>query len=365
VEKCGGFSAFSYGRIKGYIRVIAYIGRRLLLLPLVIFGVTLIIFLFMEMIDPYKRLSLYVNENVLDKIKIEDFPRLLHKYGLDRPFHERYAEWITNLFHGNLGYSVTGQMSVREALVKYFPASAELALFAIFPIVFFSVRMGVFAAVRRNSIWDHGTRVLAITGWSLPTYVAGLLILMLFYGTTGWFSPGRLSTWTLPIVQSSKFVHYTGMNTIDALLNGNGAVFADALRHLIMPVVTLSCLSWALILRVTRSSMLETLRQDYITSARAKGLKERVVVQKHAKRNAMIPVVTLAGLMVAGLLNGVVVTEVIFNYPGLGRFAARAALGFDAAGVLGFAMFNAALLVITNLVVDVLYAMINPRVRLA
>lgn len=344
--------------------MISYIIRRLLLLPLVIFGVTLIIFLLMEMIGPYKRLALYVDENVLAKTKIEDFPRLLHKYGLDRPFHERYMEWITNLFRGNLGYSVTGQMPVKEALAEYFPASAELTLFAIFPIVFFSIRLGVFAAVHRNSIWDHGTRIVAITGWSLPTYVAGLLMLMLFYGVTNWFPPGRLSTWTLPIVQSSNFVHYTGMNTIDALLNANGRVFADALRHLVMPVVTLSYLSLALILRVTRSSMLETLSQDYITSARAKGLKERIVIQKHAKRNAMLPVVTLAGLVVAGLLNGVVVTEVIFNYPGLGRFAARAALGFDAAGILGFAMFNATLLVITNLVIDVMYAMINPRVRL-
>jgi ABC-type dipeptide/oligopeptide/nickel transport system permease component len=344
--------------------VIAYVGRRLLLLPVVIFGVTLIIFLLMEMIDPYKRLALYVNDNVLTKTRIEDFPRLLHKYGLDRPFYERYTKWIKNLFHGNLGYSVTAQMGVTEAILKYFPASAELALFAVFPIVFFSVRMGVFAAVRRNSIWDHGTRVMAITGWSLPTYVAGLLMLMLFYGMTGWFPPGRLSTWTLPIIQSSNFVRYTGMNTLDALLNGHGAVFADALRHLVIPVATLSGLSWALILRVTRSSMLETLRQDYVTCARAKGLKERVVVHRHAKRNAMLPVITLAGLVVASLLNGVVITEVIFNYPGLGQFAARAALGFDAAGVLGFAIFNATLLVIANLVVDVMVAVINPRVRL-
>jgi peptide/nickel transport system permease protein len=335
-----------------------------LLLPAVIFGVTLIIFLLMEAIDPYKRLSLYVNENVLSKVREEDFPRLLHKYGLDRPFYERYYEWLTNLFHGDLGYSPTAQLQVKQAILKYFPASAELALFAIFPLVFLSVRMGVFSAVHRDTVWDHGARVMAITGWSFPTFVAGLLMLLIFYGILNWFPPGRLSVWTIPVLRSPNFVRYTGLNTVDALLNGNWRLFLDALRHLVAPVITLSYISWALLLRVTRSSMLETLQQDYITTARSKGLRERVVVQKHARRNAMIPVVTLAGLVVADLLNGVVITEVIFNYPGLGRYAASAALGLDIAGVLGFALFNATLLVVTNLVVDVMYAVIDPRVRL-
>lgn len=344
--------------------MITYIIRRLLLLPVVIFGVTLAIFLLMEMIDPYKRLTLYVNENVLSKARPEDFPRLLHKHGLDRPFYKRYLEWLTNLFHGDLGYSPTAQLGVGRAIAKYFPASAELTLFAIFPLVFLSVRMGIFSAVHHNSILDHGTRIMAITGWSFPTFVAGLLALLIFYGILGWFPPGRLSTWTIPIVRSASFVRYTGLNTIDALLNANWPIFLDALRHLVAPVITLSYISWALILRVSRSSMLETLRQDYITTARSKGLREGVVIQKHAKRNAMIPVVTLAGLVAAGLLNGVVITEVIFNYPGLGRFAASAALRLDIAGVLGFAIFNATLLVLTNLVVDVMYAVIDPRIVL-
>jgi len=165
-------------------------------------------------------------------------------------------------------------------------------------------------------------------------------------------------------MRSASFVRYTGLNTIDAILNGNWRILLDALRHLVLPVTTLSYISWALILRITRSSMLETLRQDYITTARAKGVKERVVIQRHAKRNALIPVVTIAGWTVAGLMGGVVITETIFNYPGLGRFAASAAIQLDIPAVLGFALFNGVLMVLANLAVDVMYAVIDPRIRL-
>ena len=342
----------------------AYIVRRLLFLPVVIFGVTLLIFMLVQFIDPYKRLTLYVNENVLSKAKPEDFPRLVHKYGLDRPIYVQYADWLKGVLHGDLGYSVSAQLEVGRAIMKYLPASAELALFSILPLIVLSIRMGVFSAVHRDTIWDHGTRVMAITGWSFPTFVAGLLMLLVFYGMLNWFPPGRLSTWTIPVLRSSDFVSYTGLNTVDALLNGNWRLFLDALRHLVAPVITLSYISWALILRVTRSSMLETLQQDYITTARSKGLRERVVVQKHARRNAMIPVATLAGTTVALLLNGVVITETVFNYPGLGRFAAKAALQLDVAAVLGVAIFNGIVMVLANLVVDVMYAVIDPRVRL-
>jgi peptide/nickel transport system permease protein len=154
------------------------------------------------------------------------------------------------------------------------------------------------------------------------------------------------------------------MHTIDAILNGNPTVLGDALRHLVLPVLTLASLSWAMLMRLMRSSMLETLRQDYIVTARSKGLPESVVVNKHAQRNALLPVTTVAGLMIAGLLNGVVVTEAIFNYHGLGQFAAEAAISLDTASIVGFSLFNGVLLVVTNLIVDLLYAWFDPRVRL-
>jgi len=187
---------------------------------------------------------------------------------------------------------------------------------------------------------------------------------MLFYAKLGWFPPSRLSDWANQIVISPQFTRYTSMNTFDALLNGRLDIFWDAIRHLILPVITLSYLSWALILRVTRSSMLEVLRQDYVTTARAKGLDEKVVINKHARPNAMIPVATVGGIMLLNLASGVVITETVFNYRGMGWFIAHSALHLDVISVMGFALFNGVLIVLGNLVVDILYAYLDPRVRL-
>jgi len=345
--------------------MLSYVARRILFLPVVVFGVTLLIFVMMQFIDPYKRLSLYVNENVMAHLTTtEQWEELLHNYGLDRPVWVQYASWMNGLFHGKLGYSPSAQMEVGAAIKKFLPATAELALLSVLPIILIAVKLGVFSAVHQDTLADHTTRIVAITGWSIPTFVMGLSLLLIFYGWLGIFPPQRLSTWTIPLLRSGAIVRYTGMMTIDALLNGNWRLFVDAISHLVLPIITLSYISWAMILRVARSSMLETLRQDYITTARAKGLKERVVINKHAKRNAMIPVITLAGMTVAGLMGGVVITETIFNLPGLGRFAAKAAQTLDVPAILGFAMFNGVLMVTANLVVDVMYAVIDPRIRL-
>ncbi|MDY7042229.1 MAG: ABC transporter permease, partial [Chloroflexota bacterium] len=163
---------------------------------------------------------------------------------------------------------------------------------------------------------------------------------------------------------SDAFTRYTQMNTIDALLNARFDIFLDALRHLVLPVTTLAYLNWAYMLRVTRSSMLDTLRQDYLTTARAKGMDEREVIWKHAVPNGLIPVVTVGGLIFIGLLNGVVITETVFNYPGMGSFLAEAALSLDVVSVLGITLFSSLILVGGNLIVDVLYGFIDPRIRL-
>ena len=174
-----------------------------------------------------------------------------------------------------------------------------------------------------------------------------------------------MSDWVSQLLYSGEFTQYTKLLTIDALLNGRFDVFLDALRHMFLPVLTLSYINWATFVRVTRSSMLETLRMDYVTTARAKGLKENDVINQHARPNAMISITTLAGLRVAGLLGGVVITETVFNYPGIGKAAADAAQQLDVVTVLGFAVFNGLVLILANLVVDILYGFIDPRVRLA
>jgi peptide/nickel transport system permease protein len=206
--------------------------------------------------------------------------------------------------------------------------------------------------------------VFSIVGYSFPTFVFGLLLMMIFYAQLHWFPTGRVSDWANAVIHSPGYHNYTGMVTVDAVLNLRFDILLDGWRHLVLPVITLSFVSWAVFLRITRSSMLETLRQEYVTTARAKGLRENDVVNKHARPNALIPVVTYAGLTVAGLLGGVVFTETIFNFPGIGSAAASAAAQLDVVTVLALTLLTGLILILANLVVDVLYAVLDPRVRL-
>lgn len=341
-----------------------YVLRRLLLLPLVLIGVTLLIFGLLQLLSPFSRLAMYVTNPDQLKQGPEQLQQMVEDLGLDDPVHIQYGRWLAQVLRGDLGWSETGRLPVAEALATRIPGTLELALYAVLPVIFGGIWLGKLTAVHQNKPLDHVGRVVAIVGWSFPTFVLGLLALMVFYGMLRWFPPGRLSIAAQRIVDSEAFTVYTGLHTIDGLLNWNWSVVGDALRHLVMPVTTLAYLSWALIMRVMRSSMLESLRQDYVTTARAKGLRERTVINKHARRNALLPVTTIAGTMFAGLMGGVVVTESVFNRPGLGRFAASAATQLDIPSVLGFALFNGVVFVTVNLVVDILYAYFDPRVRL-
>lgn len=225
--------------------------------------------------------------------------------------------------------------------------------------------LGVKAAVNQNKFVDQAARVYSIIGTSFPTFVFGLLILMLLYAKAGWFYPGKMSDWVSKLIFSGQFKQYTHLLSIDALLNLRFDVFWDAMRHMIMPIITLSYINWATFVRVTRSSMLETLRQDYVVTARAKGLKESDVINRHARPNAMLPIVTMAGSSIVSLLGGVVITETVFNYPGIGKASADAAANLDVVTILGLAIFTGTILILSNLIVDVIYAFIDPRVRLA
>ena len=338
-----------------------YIIRRLLILPLVMLGLSIMIFGMLMMLDPVERAALYITSIPKNPAAIQ---AIIQKYGLDQPVYIQYGRWLGNVLHGNLGWSKTAQMPVTQAILTYFPATLELALWSFTPIMVIGTWLGVQAALHHDSFIDQAARVFSIIGYSFPTFVFGLLVLMVFYANLQWFPPGRLSNWANAIVISSSWHAYTGMYTLDALLNQRYDIFFDALRHLFLPALTLSYVSWALLLRVARSSMLEVLQQDYVRTARAKGLKERWVINRHARPNAMIPVVTIGGLLLVGLLNGVVITETVFNYHGMGLFAANAALNFDAVSILGIALLAGGLLVIANLVVDLLYRFLDPRIEL-
>lgn len=332
------------------------------MLPFIVFGVTVLVFSMLMMLGPYQRLSTYISDP--KQIKGQDMDALVDKYGLNDPFYEQYGRWISGVIKGDFGWSESAGQPVSKAILSRFPATLELVIFAIIPVVFGGIWLGVFAAVKHNKLWDHIIRVVSTVGWSFPTFVFALLVLMIFYGVLGWFPPGRLTPEAAKIVRSASFVRYTGLNVVDSLLNGSLSVFWDALRHVIAPVVTLAIIRWAYILRITRSSMLETLSKDYIRTARSKGVEENVVINKHARRNALIPVVTVAGPMILAMLGGVVITETVFDYRGLGQFAAQAAQQLDYAAILGVAMYFSFLLILTNLIVDVSYAVIDPRIRL-
>jgi len=339
----------------------AYIVRRLLLLIPVLFGVTLFIFGVTMLFSPAQRASLYVR----DARQLADLPAIIELYGLDEPFVAQYGTWLGQVFSGNLGWSKIVSMPVWEAIWNYLPASLELAIFATPLIILLGIFLGTIAAAHKDKPADHSTRVLAILGWSLPTFWFGLMLLMVFYGILrGFLPPERLSVQMNILVHSTEFIRYTHINTLDAILNLNGPVFLDALRHLILPVVTLSVVQVAFIMRLMRSSMLEALGKGYILTAKAKGLDQRVVVNKHARRNALIPVITISGYLFAALANGVVITETIFSFKGIGWWAWQAAVNLDIPAVLGFALFNACLFVGVNLVVDILYTRVDPRVRL-
>jgi peptide/nickel transport system permease protein len=345
----------------------------LLILPILIAGITMVIFAMLSLLTPYERAALYVQDIPKRQGAIDD---VIKKYGLDDPIPVQYWHWMVGrkdkatgeikggVLRGDLGYSNVGKSSVMEVIGRRLPATAELALWSAVPMIGIGIWLGVLSAIHHNKLVDQVLRVFSIVGWSIPTFVFGLLVLMIFYAQLRWFPPERLSDWALQIVQSDAFTRYTQMNTLDAVLNMRFDIFLDAVKHLVLPVVTLAYLNWAYMLRVTRSSMLDTLRQDYMTTARAKGLVERRVIWRHGVPNGLIPVITVGGLILIGLMNGVVITETVFNYPGMGSFLAQSALSLDVVSVLGVTLVSSIILVGGNLAVDVLYGFIDPRIRL-
>ncbi len=336
-----------------------YLVRRLLAFPLVLLGVSVLLFAITMLLTPAQRAVSFIrSEKQLNNIQA-----VVHQYGLNKPFPEQYLTWLKQVLHGNLGWSQSAGMPVSTAITTYLPATAELAIYAFIPIVLVGIFLGVAAAINRDRFVDQSARVISIVGWSLPSFVVAIWLLQIFYGYLHWFEPGRLSLMSSLIVSSPDFHHYTGMMTVDAILNGQWNIFWSAASHLILPVITLVVVGSAQLVRVMRSSMLDALEQDFVRTARAKGLTSRSVIYKHALRNALIPVITLSGLIFFGLLQGVVITETVFNYPGLGNWAAHAATQLDIPAVLGYALFAALVVSVANLLVDLLYGLIDPRIR--
>jgi peptide/nickel transport system permease protein len=349
--------------------MITYILRRLLVLPVIMFLVTLILFFLIMQLPLEQRVAIYIPEtSAATMFDEEKRARLIEstiaKHGLDDPAPVQYVNWMRSLVSGQWGYSPTWQQPVLEGLLQRVPATVELALVAMVPSVILSLALGSLAGRYRNSWPDYVIRAAAFVAWAFPSFILGLMMMNVFYAWLGWFPPGRLSRGVRTYVSSEAFQAYTGMYILDGFLNGNLTVCWDAIRHLVVPGIALAGAQWALLTRIMRSSLMEVLGQDYITTARAKGLAERSVVSQHARPNAVLPVVSTAGVSVSLLLSGVVVIEAIFDLNGVGHSAAEAIRFSDIPVAVGFAIFACGVTVLASLIADILYAVVDPRVRL-
>jgi len=335
--------------------LVQFIVKRLFLSVPMLIGVTLVTFVVSHLI-PADPLTAVLPERAANNPDIVAMYRA--RWGLDRPLPEQYLLYLRNLLHGDLGESYTTRRPVGTDLRLFFPATVELALAAMLYAVVVGIALGVISAVWSDRLADHLARIIALIGVSVPVFWLGLIALQVFYAQLRILpGPGRLDTrLTAPPFR-------TGLYTIDSLLAGRLDLFFNALAHLILPGIVLGSYAMGIIARMTRSSLLEVLSLDYIRTARAKGMSERRVVLGHALRNAMIPTVTVVGLTFGSLLAGAVLTETIFAWPGIGRYAVQAATNLDLPAVLGVTLLIAVVYVVVNMITDILYGVLDPRIR--
>lgn len=334
------------------MKLLRYIARRLALMSLSIFGVLVITFVLSHVIpaDPVGAiLGPQAPPELVDKVRAE--------LGFDKSIPEQFVIYVRNIVTGDLGKSLRTQNPVTEDLLQFFPATLELATTALLIGVFMGIPLGVISAVKKDQIPDHVARLFSLIGLSMPVFWLGLILLLVLWARLDLLpGPGQLDPRMIRPPQVTGFI------TLDSIIAGNWEAFRSAVMHLIMPAFVLGYFSTAAITRITRSSMLDVLGQEYIEAARVKGVKERVVIYRHALRNAMIPTVTIIGVTYGGLLEGSVLTESIFSWPGLGRYATSSFLFLDFPAVMGATLLIALTFSLANLVVDIVYAFLNPRI---
>src|ERR671919_2426198 len=335
------------------MQVREYIVRRLVTLPLLMLGVSILVFGLSRVGG--SPIGIYIEHEMTPA----EVAQIEERYGLDEPLPVQYVAWLGGVFRGDLGWSGVSAAPVSTILLPKATATMELAIIAALVAVLLGVGMGTFGGARRDRLGDHVTRVLAISGASVPIFWFGLLLLIVFYLVLGWAPLGRAD----PGIYA-RIGHPTGVYTIDSLLNFDWGALLDALRHLALPAITMGYGSTSIITRMMRSSLVEELGEDYVDAARAKGLPERLVIRRHARRNALMPTMTVIGLSWGFLLQGTVVVELIFNWPGLGRWMTDAVLQGDQATIMSYVLITSIIFLAVNLVVDVAYAYLDRRVVL-
>lgn len=336
--------------------MLQFILRRLGLVIPTFIGITLLTFAFVHMI-PGDPVTIMAGER---GISAERHAQLMAEMGLDKPLYQQYFHYVSNVLHGDLGTSLKSRISVWEEFVPRFKATLELGFCAMIFAVLVGIPVGVLAAVRRGSVFDHTAVGISLTGYSMPIFWWGMMLIMLVSVQLN-LTPvsGRVSD----TVFLDDSLPLTGFMLIDTLIWGGPGDFADAVMHMILPAIVLGTIPLAVIVRMTRSSMLEVLGEDYIRTARAKGVSRMRVIVVHALRNALLPVVTVIGLQVGTMLAGAILTETIFSWPGLGRWLMDALQRRDYPVVQGGVLLVACMIILVNLLVDVLYGVVNPRIR--
>ncbi|MGU9756093.1 dipeptide ABC transporter permease DppB [Serratia marcescens] len=336
--------------------MLQFILRRLGLVIPTFIGITLLTFAFVHMI-PGDPVTIMAGER---GISAERHAQLMAEMGLDKPLYQQYFSYVSNVLHGDLGTSLKSRISVWSEFVPRFQATLELGVCAMIFAVLVGIPVGVLAAVKRGSIFDHTAVGISLTGYSMPIFWWGMMLIMLVSVQLN-LTPvsGRISD-TVFLDDSQPL---TGFMLIDTLIWGEPGDFVDAVMHMILPAIVLGTIPLAVIVRMTRSSMLEVLGEDYIRTARAKGVSRMRVIVVHALRNALLPVVTVIGLQVGTMLAGAILTETIFSWPGLGRWLIDALQRRDYPVVQGGVLLVACMIILVNLLVDVLYGVVNPRIR--
>ena len=290
-------------------------------------------------------------------ISPERHAELLHEMGLDRPLYVQFFDYVGGVLKGDLGISVVTHRPVMDEFLTLFPATVELAVFGMLFAIIFGLPAGVLAGVKRGSVFDHTVMGVSLTGYSMPIFWWGLLLILLFSVNLGWTPVAKR-------LSDDYFVdEVTGFMLIDTLLSDEKGSFLNALHHLVLPTIVLGTVPLAVVARMTRSAMLEVLGEDYIRTARAKGLSTIRVVAVHALRNALVPVVTVIGLQVGVLMGGAILTESVFSWPGIGKWLVESIARRDYPALQGGVLVIAALVMATNLIVDLLYGLLNPRIR--
>ncbi|MEZ4860790.1 MAG: ABC transporter permease [Caldilineaceae bacterium] len=329
-----------------------YIARRLVALIPVMLGVSIVVFALIRMIpgDP-------VIVMLGERARPEDIERVREEMGFNRPIYEQYFEWMGRVLRGDLGTSIINRTEVMDELKYRLSATIEMIVVGMIIGMIIGISIGIISALRRNTWIDLVATVGALIGVSMPIYWLALILVYALAVNRQIFPPSARLDVNLDVTR------HTGFMLIDTLLMGDFRLFLNALWHLILPSFVLSTVIMPILARLTRASMLEVMRQDYVRTADAKGLKRRVVIVRHALKNALLPIVTVVGLQLGGLLGGAILTETIFSWPGMGLWTYRAILSRDYPIVQGSVLVSATIYVVVNLLVDISYAYLDPRIR--